>query len=129
MSAMDTARDAWGDAIPEWIAALATECDRTSQNRTAKRLDRSASLVSYVLRNRYQGDLNAVEDIVRGTLMAQHVSCPVLGEIGTHVCRKWRAKARRFENVNSQHVTMYRACNRCPVNAPQDDGGDDAQTS
>lgn len=116
MSALDNARHAWGRDLPDWVEALARECDRTSQSRTAIRLERSASLVSCVLRDRYRGDMAAVEEIVRGTLMSENLDCPVLGVIGKHVCRKWRARARSFENVNSQHVTMYRACNRCPLN-------------
>ena len=118
MSAVMNARAAWGDALPDWISALAEECDRTSQSKAAARLERSDSLVSGVIRNRYPGDMQAVEEIVRGTLMSEHVDCPVLGKTGKHICRKWRARSRSFENVNSQHVTMYRACNRCPLNEP-----------
>lgn len=114
MSALDTAREFWGEGLPDWVAALARACDETSQNKVAARLERSASLVSNILRNRYPADTGAVEDIVRGTFMSGRVSCPVLGEIGTHVCRRWRGRGRRFENVNAQYVTMYRACNRCP---------------
>ncbi|MEB3421912.1 hypothetical protein ACFSDD_09060 [Salipiger marinus] len=114
MSALETARAAWGAAIPDWIETLARECDRTSQNQVAQRLGRSASLVSNVLRNKYGAGLEAVEDVVRGALMAETFDCPVLGEIGKQKCRFWRARARTFENVNSQAVTMYRACNRCP---------------
>ena len=53
MSARETARAAWGAAIPDWIETLARECDLTSQNQVARRLGRSASLVSNVLRNKY----------------------------------------------------------------------------
>ncbi|MET4130703.1 hypothetical protein [Roseovarius sp. MBR-6] len=122
MSAVETAREFWGEAIPDWVEALARACDETSQNKVALRLERSASLVSNILRNRYPADTSAVEDIVRGTFMSGRLACPVLGEIGTHVCRKWRGRAGHFENVNAQYVTMYRACNRCPVHK----GGHDA---
>jgi hypothetical protein len=107
MSALDTAREFWGEGIPDWVEALARACDETSQNKVALRLERSASLVSNILRNRYPADTSAVEDIVRGTFMSGRIACPVLGEIGTHLCRKWRGKAL--------DITMYRACNRCPV--------------
>ena len=116
MSAIANARLAWGDDLPDWIAALAEECDRTSQSKAAARLERSPSLVSYVIRNRYPGDMGAVEEIVRGTLMSESIECPVLGSTGKHICRKWRVRSRTFENVNSQYVTMFRACNRCPIN-------------
>ena len=113
MSFVDTACEAWG-TLPDWIEALARECDRTSQNKAAKRLERSASLVSAVLRRRYTGDMAAVEDIVRGALMSTTADCPVLGDLPLDICRRWRSRAREFSNVNSQYVTMYRACNRCP---------------
>ncbi|KJS43529.1 MAG: hypothetical protein VR71_10045 [Roseovarius sp. BRH_c41] len=121
MSALDTAREFWGEALPDWVAALAEACDRDSQNKVARRMERSASLVSSILRNRYQADTSLVEDLVRGHFMKATVACPVQGEIGLQVCRKWRGKARHFENVNSQTVTMYRACNRCPVHMGDDD--------
>ncbi len=116
MSARDTACEFWGEAPPDWVAALALACDETSQNKVALKLERSATLVSNILRNRYPADTGLVEDLVRGHLMKETVACPALGEIGKQVCRKWRGKARHFENVNSQTVTMYRACNRCPIN-------------
>lgn len=120
MSAVETAREFWGDDLPEWVIALAEACDRESQNKVAARIERSGSLVSTILRNRYPADTRHIEDIVRGHFMAEHVDCPVLGEIGKQVCRKWRGKAGRFENVNSLHVTMYRACNRCPLHKEED---------
>ncbi|MCG2606745.1 MAG: hypothetical protein KBO60_27200, partial [Achromobacter sp.] len=99
MSALDTAREFWGEALPDWVAALALACDRESQNKVARRIERSASMVSSILRNRYPADTGLVEDIVRGHFMNTNVNCPVQGEIGLQVCRKWRGKARHFENV------------------------------
>jgi hypothetical protein len=114
LSPLDIARAAWGDALPDWVQLLAEECIRTSQNRVAKRLNRSASLVSAVLRAKYSGDMGAVEDVVRGVYMAQTVQCPVLGEISTADCRDWMAKSRSFSNENSERVRMFRACRACP---------------
>lgn len=122
MSAIDTAREFWGEGIPDWVEALALACDRTSQNKVAQEIGRSGSLVSNILRARYPADTGVVEDLVRGHFMAQTVECPVMGTIGKQVCRKWRGRANRFENVNHQYVTMYRACNRCPLHKGGDDG-------
>lgn len=122
MSAVSTAREAWGADVPDWIIALAKECDRTSQNQTAKRIGRSASFVSTLLRKRYSAGLEGAEEVVRGALMSENIVCPVLGAIGRHVCLKWRRRAGSFENVNAQHVMMYRACNRCPRCTGGDDG-------
>ncbi|AWI83044.1 hypothetical protein CEW88_04825 [Alloyangia pacifica] len=116
MSVLATAREAWGESCPDWIEALAVECDRTSQNQTAKRLERSTAMISKVLRNKYPADMQAIEDVVRGALMSETIACPALGDIGKQTCRKWRKKSRDFENVNSLYVQMFRACNRCPRN-------------
>jgi len=115
MSALLTAQDAWGAALPEWVEVLARACDQSSQNKVARQLERSASLVSCVLRQNYQGNMAAVEEIVRGTLMHETVPCPGLGEIEKQVCAKWRRRAGTLDPVNTQYVTMFRACNKCPI--------------
>ena len=63
-SPLEIAQLAWGDAMPDWVKVLAVECTKTSQAKVAKRLNRSASLVSTVLRAKYPGDMQAVEEIV-----------------------------------------------------------------
>lgn len=115
MSAQETAREAWGADIPDWVLVLARECDRTSQNKVAQAIERSGSLVSTVLRRSYKGRMDIVAELVRGTFMAETMDCPALGRIGPQVCRKWRKRAGQFSNVNFQYVQMYRACNACPV--------------
>lgn len=116
---VDKARGAWGTGIPEWVEALAAECAATSQNQVAKRIGRSSSLVSYVLANKYEGDLAAVEELFNGAFRSARVECPALGIIPVNECRQWREKARRFVNVNALRVRMYRACVSCPRNAKE----------
>lgn len=111
---LDVARAAWGDDLPDWVELLANECAKSSQNKVATRLKRSAALVSNVLRKKYTGNMEAVEDQVRGVYENATVICPALGEIGTNTCRNWQLKGRSYSNVNSEQVRMYRACNRCP---------------
>lgn len=108
------AQDAWGEALPDWVLRLAEECAASSQNKVASRLGRSAALVSNVLRRKYQGDMAAVEDVVRGRFMRATVQCPALGEVSTAVCRDWMALAKTYNNANSERVRMYRACRSCP---------------
>jgi len=108
------ARGAWGEAIPDWVLRLAEECAASSQNKVAARMNRSASLVSAVLRRKYSGDMDAVEEIVRGLFFSKTVDCPALGEISTAACRNWMQLARSFSNINSERVRMYRACRSCP---------------
>jgi len=114
MSALETARAAWGDPLPDWIEALAQECERTSQNKTARRLGYTAGAVSQLLHGAYRANTAALEATVRGALMAETVACPVLGELGIDHCLRWRR--RGFRNGNSLDVTMFRACARCPQN-------------
>ena len=114
MSALERASESWGERMPDWVGVLARACDATSANKVAKRLGRSGALVSQVLRGRYAGDMEAVEELVRGVLMAEVVACPALGDIPTNECRLWREKARHFTNTNALRVQMYRACTRCP---------------
>lgn len=114
MSALETARASWGNAIPDWVILLAEQCDASSQNKVAVQLSRSASLVSAVLRAKYTGDMLAVEEVVRGVFDRATVDCPSLGTIPSNVCRDWQLKGRSYSNETSVRVRMYRACARCP---------------
>lgn len=106
-------REAWGETAPDWVVVLAEECDRTSQNLVASRLDYSAAVVSSVLRNRYQGDLAAVETAVMGAFKGRVVACPVLGEIPAVDCLSHQR--RSYTPSNPAYVRLFRACrNRCP---------------
>ena len=115
------ARDAWGAALPEWVEAMAHECAKSSQSRVAARLGRSGGLVSQVLANKYPGDLASVEDLFNGVFRAECVQCPALGLLPLNECRDWRVKARKFVNVNTLRVRMYRACIQCPKNRKETD--------
>ncbi|MGR3480662.1 hypothetical protein, partial [Salipiger marinus] len=113
---LDIAREAWGDSLPGWVERLARECEASTQNKVATRLGRSASLVSAVLRNKYQGDMKAVEDLVRGVFERTTVACPALGTLRYTTCRDWQEKSRTYSTVNSERQRMFRACNKCPRN-------------
>ena len=112
-----TARAAWeagGQACPDWVIALAEACAATSQADVARRMNRSSSLVSTVLRAKYPGDLAAVEAVFNGAFRDATLICPALGTIPTNTCHDWQRNARRLVNVNAQRVAMFRACNQCP---------------
>lgn len=111
---VEIAREHWGADMPDWIARLAEQCAASSQNKVAVKLGRSAALISQVLRNKYPGDLRAVEELFRGHFMAETVLCPALGVLPLNECHDWMAKARHFTNANSLRVRMYRACKKCP---------------
>ncbi len=111
---IDVARAAWGAAIPDWVLALAQECERASQSQVAKRIGRSTTLVSQVLHSKYPGDLEAVQELFDGAYRSVVTDCPELGTLPANECREWREKSRKFVNINSLRVRMYRACSACP---------------
>lgn len=113
---IETAREAWGEDMPDWVAALAEACAASSQSAVARRLSRSASMVSNLLRNRYDADPTLAEEVIRGVLMREVIQCPSLGELPKNECQEWRKKASRFSGHNALRVRMYRACARCPLN-------------
>ena len=114
---VEIALAAWGaEKMPDWVAVLAQACAAQSQSHVARRIGRSPSLVSNVLRNKYPGDMAQVEGLVRGVYMRAVVQCPALGDLPTHECFEWRKRARRFEGHNMLRVRMFRACARCPLN-------------
>jgi hypothetical protein len=47
---IQTAEEAWGTPLPDWVRALAIQCQRTSQNDVARQLGRSASSPWAVMR-------------------------------------------------------------------------------
>ncbi|MCC5966160.1 MAG: hypothetical protein JJU24_08480 [Natronohydrobacter sp.] len=108
------AQVSWNGCPPEWVAQLALRCAATSQNRVAAAMGLSASLISQVLRNKYPGDLQRIEELFRGHFMDATLTCPELGVMPLHACHDWMAKARGYSNSNHHRVRMFRACQRCP---------------
>lgn len=121
MAALLTAQDAWGGDMPDWVHALATACESSSQNKVARKLGYSAPLVSQVLRRKYTGDMKAVEDVVRGVFMAGVVDCPAVGRLALNECRNWRRKAPKPTHGNALDNRMSRACRKCPIYLQQED--------
>lgn len=108
MSAIQKAQTAWGDELPDWVHALATECSATSQKATAGRIGYSPAVVNTVLARTYKGDLTAVQQAVEGALLSATVMCPVAGDIPANVCLEYQR--RPLVPTNSQRVRMFRAC-------------------
>lgn len=113
--AMDNALSAWGTPLPDWIAVLADECDRTTQKATGARIGYSAGVVNAVLKRAYKGDYSAVEQSVRGALMAATVNCPVLGELTTDRCLQQQRQP--FAAHNPQRIALWRACRTACVHS------------
>lgn len=124
MSFVDIAEEHWGEALPDWVRRLAEEADATSQNRAAKRIGYTGGALSSLFRNTYKANTKGIEEQVRGHLMKATLTCPELGEIGPHICRDWRNRAKHFSSHSGLTVRMFRACKRCPLNK----GGENAGT-
>lgn len=110
-SALDKARAAWGEAMPEWIAELAAACDAASQSKVARRVGYSASVISQVLGRTYRGSLETVEQKVLGVLMNKTLICPVMGEIRRSLCVDNQRKARAgMMGSSSMRARLHKAC-------------------
>ena len=112
MSCLEQVRELY-DPLPYWLEVLASEADRTTQGKAAKRIGYSAAVVCNVLKGTYKGDLKAVKSAVLDTLMRGTLDCPVLGEISGEDCRVHQQKP--FAATSSHRVQVYRACRAgCP---------------
>lgn len=111
-----TAEEAWGTPLPDWVRALAIQCQRTSQNDVARQLGRAPAVVSTVLRKKYTADTARIEERVRGVFMDGKVICPAMGDLPMNECQDWREKARTFAAGNPLRTRMFRACRACPLN-------------
>jgi len=107
------AREAWGEP-PDWVLALARECDRTNQTAAGARCGVNGSAVNGLLRNRYAASTHRMEQRIRGALLGATIECPALGELPRDQCQTWQTKAERFVDTSSQRARMYRACRACP---------------
>jgi triphosphoribosyl-dephospho-CoA synthetase len=116
MTPLQIAAEAWGADMPDWVRAMAVACERTSQAKVAKAIDRSGAVISNILRNKYAANTAHIEERVRGVFLDGRVMCPALGELPVNECQDWRQKAKEFALTNSQRARMYRACGRCPRN-------------
>lgn len=114
MSKIEQAKASWTAGVPDWIEVLARECDATSQSSVARDLNVSATMVHQVINNRYTGDVEKMEQRVRGALMSATVACPVIGEIPANECLNWQDQATRYRNTNQLQIRMFTACRACP---------------
>jgi hypothetical protein len=116
------ATTAWGHDIPEWVVVLAMEANRTTGELAAARVGYSPAVISQILGNTYRGDVDRVEQKVRGALMGHQVDCPVLGEIGKDICIEQQAKP--FSSASSMRVRLFHACKTCPNRRDADEQQD-----
>lgn len=103
---------AWGDAMPDWVRALAEACDETTLRKVAANLGVSPAIISLAV-NKERKNLDFIREKVEADLMVTIVACPVLGEIGRNECL--REQGKPYSSANPLRVQLYRACrNGCP---------------
>lgn len=83
-----------------------------SQSKVAADLGISPAVVNNLLRDRYPGNVKAMEERIRGQYMAETVQCPVLGTLGRRHCLDNQARPLAF--TNSNRVRLHNACKTCP---------------
>ena len=105
------AREAWGEAMPGEILALAQACKAQTSRAVARRLGYSDAVISHVLAKKYPGDVGKVFMTIRGSLMGETVVCPELGELRRDQCLQNQAKP--FSSNNSASARLFHACKRC----------------
>lgn len=102
------ARAAWPGEPPAFVVALAEEATRASLAGAAKKIGYTGGLVSNIIANKYPAGTERIEAKVRGALMNETVTCPILGEIGRDHCLDEQAKPRMA--TSSIRSKLYRAC-------------------
>ena len=106
-------RKGWGDNPPEWVAALAAECDRIGATEVGKRLGYTVAVISGVVLANYKGSYSKVEALVKGVYLGATVECPVLGEIERDRCE--REQAFKHFGTSALRTRIYNACRSgCP---------------
>lgn len=113
--------DAWGDELPDWVAAIAAEADRTSEKEAASRMGYSPMVIYEVIRRRYGGSYANVEDAARASIMRAVIECPVLGAIDGSSCIKHQKAP--YSSANPLRIQLFRACRHgCPHSSIQGGG-------
>ncbi|MGF1689318.1 helix-turn-helix domain-containing protein [Photobacterium japonica] len=98
-----------------WLEALKAELnkDEVTQNKLARDLGISSSMLSQVVRGIYPGNTDTLQARVEGRLMDYTVQCPVKGCIRRDECLDHQKKP--FSSANRERVKIHRACRSgCP---------------
>lgn len=98
-----------------WMSALREAIARTSQAAVARQLGVSPAMIGLTLKGQYIGNLPRLQTLVEGSILADTVSCPVLGELPKHKCLQHQERDRKFATANPLKAQLYRACRSgCP---------------
>lgn len=112
MSFVEKAAAAHGEPLQDWLDELARLADAEGLRGAGERIGYHASAVSMIISGKYQGDVDRVEQMVRGALMALTVNCPVLGQIGRDQCLTEQKEP--FRATSRHRAQLFHACKTCP---------------
>jgi fructose 1,6-bisphosphatase len=94
-------------------AALQTAVKRfNSQSKVAEELGVSTAVISTLLKDKYTGNVEGMEQRIRGQFMAETVRCPVMGTLSKRSCLDNQALPQAF--TNPMRAALGRACKTCP---------------
>lgn len=82
-----------------------------SQAKVAHELGVSGAVVSTLLKDKYQGDVAAMEERIRGKFLGATVICPVMGTLSKDSCLDNQALPMAF--TNPLRAALGRACKKC----------------
>ncbi|TPJ83873.1 transcriptional regulator [Mesorhizobium sp. B2-6-3] len=108
----EKAAEAWGTDMPDWVAELVAVADAEGLGGAEKRVGYSRSAISTIIAAKYNGDLDRVEQMVRGALMSETVVCPILGDIGRDRCLTEQKEP--FRATSRHRAQLFHACKTCP---------------
>ena len=83
-----------------------------SQTRVAADLGVSVAVVNTLLKDKYAGNVQAMEQRIRGQYLAETVVCPVQGNLSRRSCQDNQALPPAF--TNPMRAALWRACKECP---------------
>lgn len=94
-------------------AALAAAVERMgSQTKVAADLGVSSPVISTLLKDKYTGNVAAMETRIRGQYMAETVDCPVMGALSSRDCLDYQSRPPAF--TNPVRAALSRSCKSCP---------------
>jgi transcriptional regulator with XRE-family HTH domain len=96
---------------PDRMELLRTKCEELSQAEVARRISRSPSAITQILKGSYQGDPTIILTLVEEVFGKSTVQCPILGEITLGRCAENRK--REFAATNPTRVRLFRTCPTC----------------
>lgn len=82
-----------------------------SQSKVAEELGVSTAAISTLLKDKYAGNVEGMEQRIRGQFMSETVRCPVMGDLSKRSCLDNQALPMAF--TNPVRAALGRACKTC----------------